>query len=85
MIKIIANEHYAFTYILSSILKIKDKSKIYWVTFPILLYLCFTIKSEMQRRAFLSYMVPKITLFIIADISIISILIFIKDKREKVK
>jgi spore germination protein len=85
MFKIIANEYYAFTYILSEVLKIKDKNKIYWVTSPIILYLCLKIKSEMQRRAFLGYMVPKITLFILAYISIIAILIFITDKRAKAK
>ena len=83
MFKIIANEHYAFTYILSDLLKIKDKKKIYWITFPIALYLCMGIKNEVQRRAILGYMVPKITLFIIAYISIIAILIFIKDKARK--
>ncbi len=80
MFKVVANSHYAFTYSLSYILKIKDKKKTYWITSPIMLYLCLTIKSEVQRRAFLGYLVPKITLFIIAYISIIGILIFIKDK-----
>lgn len=83
MFKIIANQYYAFTYILSDIFKIKDKKKTYWITFPIFLYLCSTIKSEVQRRAILGYIVPKITLFIIAYISIIAILIFIKDKGGK--
>ena len=82
MFKIIANEHYAFTYILSDVLKIKDKKKIYWVMFPIILYLCLLIKNEVQRRAFLGYFVPKIALFNIAYISIIAILIFIKDKGQ---
>ena len=83
MFKIIANEHYAFTYILSDILKIKNKKKIYWFTFPIILYLCLGIKNEVQRRAILGYIVPKIALFNIAYISIIAILIFIKDKARK--
>ena len=83
MFKIIANQYYAFTYILSDTLKIKDKRKTYWITFPVLLYLCSTIKSEVQRRAILGYIVPKITLFIIAYVSIIAILIFIKDKARK--
>jgi spore germination protein len=85
MFKIIANEHFAFTYMLNDILKIKDKKKIYWITSPIALYLCLTIKNEVQRRALLGYIVPKITLFNIAYISIIAILIFIKDKKSKTK
>lgn len=83
LFRIIANEYYAFSYSLSYILKIKDKKKTYWIIFPIFLYLCLTIKSEVQRRAILGYLVPKITLFIIAYISIIAILIFIKDKGRK--
>jgi spore germination protein len=83
MFKIIANEHYAFTYILSDILKIKDKRKIYLFIFPIALFLCLLIENEVQRRAILGYLVPKITLFNIAYISIIAILIFIKDKVRK--
>ena len=81
--KIIANEHYAFTYILSDVLKIKNKNKIYWTIFPIFLYLCLLIKNEVQRREILGYIVPKIVLFNIAYISIIAILIFIKDKSRK--
>ena len=83
MFKIIANEYYAFDYILGNILKIKDKKKIYWIIFPILIYLCLQIKNEVQRRALLSYIVPKIVLFNIAYISIIAILIFIKHKGRK--
>ncbi|MEK6263365.1 MAG: spore germination protein [Clostridium sp.] len=82
MFKIVANEHYAFTYILSDVFKIKDKKKTYWITFPIMLSLCLVVKNEVQRRVILDYLVPKITLFIIAYITIIGVLIFIKDKRE---
>ncbi|MGV8984200.1 GerAB/ArcD/ProY family transporter [Clostridium sp.] len=83
MFKIIANEHYAFTYILRDVLRIKDIKKIYWVMFPIILYLCMMIKNEVQRRDLLGFIVPKIVLFNIAYISIIAILIFIKQKPEK--
>jgi len=83
MFKIIANEHYAFTSILSDILKIKEKRKIYWVSFPFILYLCLLIKNEVQRRALLGFIVPKMVLFNIVYISIIAILIFIKDKGRK--
>lgn len=83
MFKIIANEYYAFTYILSDILKIKDKKKMYWIILPIMIYLCLKIKNEVQRRDLLSYIVPIITLFNIIYISIIAILIFIKDKWKK--
>ncbi|MFT5872523.1 MAG: spore germination protein [Clostridium sp.] len=83
MIKIIANQHYAFTYIFSDVFKIKDKKKTYWIAFPIMLALCLTVKNEMQRRAIVGYIVPKITLFILAYITIIGVLIFIKDKRGK--
>jgi len=83
MFKIIANEHFAFAYILSDVFKIKDKKKIYWAIFPIALWLCLLIKNEVQRRALIGYMVPKIVLFNIIYISIIAILIFIKDKGQK--
>ncbi|MBU3099089.1 MULTISPECIES: GerAB/ArcD/ProY family transporter [Clostridium] len=83
MFMIIANENYAFAYILSYICKIKDKKKIYWFIFPVTLLLCTIIKNEVQRRALIGYIVPKIVLFNITYISIIAILIFIKDKGRK--
>ena len=83
MFKIIANEHYAFTYILSDILNIKEKKRMYWILSPIILYLCLLIKNEIQRRDLLGYIVPKIVLFNIVYISIIAILIFIKDKGRR--
>ncbi|MCB2299197.1 GerAB/ArcD/ProY family transporter [Clostridium tagluense] len=79
----LANYQYSVTYILSYILKVKDKKKIYWFTVPILIYLCLKVGSEVHRRAFLGYIIPKVTLFNIAYISIIAILIFIKDKGRK--
>ena len=78
----LANYQYSITYILSYVLKVKDKKKVYWFTVPIAIYLCLKVGSEVQRRAFLGYIIPKITLFNIAYISIIAILIFIKEKVE---
>ncbi|MBU3158732.1 spore germination protein [Clostridium frigoris] len=79
----LANYQYSVTYILSNILKIKDKKKVYWFTVPIVIYLCLKVGNEVQRRAFLGFIIPKVTLFNIAYISIIAILIFIKDKGRK--
>lgn len=81
--RMLANYQYAITYILSFVLKVKDKSKLYWFTVPIAIYLCIKVGNEVQRRAFLGYIIPKITLFNLAYISIIAILIFIKDKGKK--
>jgi spore germination protein len=81
--KALANYQYAITYISSYILKVKDKNKVYWVTVPIAIYLFLKVGSEVQRRAFLDYFIQKTTLFNIAYISIIAILIFIKDKGRK--
>jgi spore germination protein (amino acid permease) len=83
MFKVIANVHFAFTYIVSDVLKIKDNKKIYWIIFPIAVFLCLLFKNEVQRRAFLGNVVPIIVLFNIAYISIIGLLIFIKDKWVK--
>jgi len=74
---------YSITYILGYVLKVKDKNKIYWVTVPIAIYLFLKIGGEVQRRAFLGYIIPKVTLFNMAYVSIIAILIFIKDKGRK--
>ncbi|MBK5240057.1 endospore germination permease [Clostridium sp.] len=79
----LATYQYSVTYISSYILKIKDKKKVYWFTVPIAIYLCLKVGNEVQRRAILGYIIPKVTLFNIAYISIIAILIFIKDKRRK--
>jgi spore germination protein len=74
---------YSITYILSYLLKVKDKNKVYWFTVPIAIYLCLNIGSEVHRRAFLGYIIPKVTLFNIVYVSIIAILIFVKDKGGK--
>ena len=83
MFRTLSNYQYSVTYILSYILKVKDKNKIYLFTVPIAIYLCLKVGSEVQRRAILGYIIPKVTLFNIAYISIIAILIFIKDKGRK--
>ncbi|GCD12458.1 GerAB/ArcD/ProY family transporter [Clostridium tagluense] len=79
----LANYQYSVTYILSYILKVKDKKKSYWFTVPIVIYLCLKVGGEVHRRVFLGYIIPKVTMFNIAYISIIAILIFIKDKGGK--
>jgi spore germination protein len=79
----LGNYQYSITYILNYVLKVKDKNKIYWITIPIAIYLCLKVGGEVQRRAFLGYLIPKTTLFNIAYVSIIAILIFIKDKGRK--
>ncbi|HEY8892125.1 MAG TPA: endospore germination permease [Clostridium sp.] len=79
----LSNYQYSVTYILSYILKVKDEKKVYCFTVPIIIYLCLKVGSEMHRRAFLGYIIPKVTLFNITYISIIAILIFIKDKGRK--
>lgn len=81
--RVLANYQYAITYISSYILKVKHKWKIYWFTVPIEIYLCLKLGSEVQRRAFISYIIPRVTLFNITYITIIAILIFIKDKGRK--
>ncbi|MBZ9686198.1 spore germination protein [Clostridium estertheticum] len=79
----LANFQYLITYIVSYILKVKDKKKIYWFTVPIAIYLCLKVGNEVQRRAILGYIIPTVTLFNIAYVSVIAILIFIKDKGQK--
>ena len=83
--RMLANYQYAITYISSYVLKVKDKKKVYWFTFPIAIYLCLKFGNEVQRRVFIDYITPKITLFNFMFISIIGLLIFIKDKINKNK
>lgn len=79
----LATYQYSITHVLSYVLKVKDKKSVYWLTGPIAIYLCLKVGNEVQRRAILGYIIPKVTLFNIAYISIIAILIFIKDKIQK--
>jgi spore germination protein len=81
--KALANYQYSIAYISNYVLNLKDKKRIYWFMVPVVIYLYLKVGSEVQRRAFLSYIIPKTTLFSIAYISIIAILIFIKDKGQK--
>jgi spore germination protein (amino acid permease) len=83
--KLIANDYYVFIIILSDLLKLKNKKKIYYFTFPLIVYICLKVGNEVQRRALIDYIIPKATLFNIAYASIIGLLIFINDKRHLVK
>ncbi len=82
---VLTNEQYLFTYIVSDVLKIKDKKKLYWFTIPISIYLCLQVGNEIQRRNIIDYIIPKVTLFNIGYVSIIALLIFIKDKMGKIE
>lgn len=78
--KLIANEYYAFMIILTHELKLKDKKKIYYFTFPLIIYICVKVGNEVQRRDLIDKIIPKVTLFNIVYVSIIGLFIFIKDK-----
>lgn len=83
LFKVLANEQYAITYILSNLIKVKDKKVFYWFLFPITLYFCLRMGNEAERKAFINATIVKATLFNIGYISIIGLLIFIKDKWNK--
>lgn len=77
--KLIANEYYAFMIILTYELKLKDKKKIYYFTFPLIIYICVKVGNEVQRRDLIDKIIPKATLFNIVYVSIIGLMIFVKD------
>lgn len=81
LFKAIANEHYAFSYILTNLIKIKNISIIYYFTVPLAIYLCSKLDNEVLKRDYANYIIPKVTIFNIAYISIIGLLIFIDDKK----
>ncbi len=81
--KLIANEYYAFTVVLTNVIKVKDKQRIYYFTFPLIIYICLKVGNEVQRRALIDKIISKVTLFNIVYTLIIALLIFIKDKRNK--
>jgi spore germination protein (amino acid permease) len=83
--KLIANEYFAFTVVLTYVIKVKVKQRIYYFTFPLIIYICLKVGNEVQRRALIDKIIPKVTLFNIVYVSIIGLLIFIKDKRSKTK
>lgn len=81
--KVIANEHYAFSYILNSIVGMKTKKNICCFTIPLAIYLSLKLDNEVLRRNFIGYLIPRVTIFNIVYISIIALLIFIDDRKIK--
>lgn len=83
IIKLLANEYYAFTYILKHVFKIKHKNKINYIAYPIIIYLCLKIENQVSRVHVIDILIPKITLFNIFYVAIIGTFIFINDKMKR--
>lgn len=85
VLKLVANQYYSAVYIVQDALNIKNSKQrnILILGFiPIVIYLCLKLGDEVQRRAILHNLVPKVTLFNIIYASIIALLIFINDKKK---
>ncbi|EJO5346364.1 GerAB/ArcD/ProY family transporter [Clostridium botulinum] len=79
--KTISNEYYLFTYIFNDITKF-DRKKMCIVLYPVFIYLSLMYKNPVSRAKFLNLIIPKVTIFNIAFLSLIALLIFLK-KDEK--
>ncbi len=75
--KTISNEYYLFTFIFNDITKF-DRKKMCIFSYPIFIYLSLMYKNEILRRKFLNFIIPKVTIFNIAFVSVIAFLIFLK-------
>ncbi|MGO5117329.1 GerAB/ArcD/ProY family transporter [Clostridium sporogenes] len=72
-----SNEYYLFTFIFNDITKF-DRKKMCIFLYPIFIYLSLMYKNETLRRKFLNFIIPKVTIFNIAFVSIVALLIFLK-------
>ena len=83
ILKVLANEYYAITYVLKDSFNLKTNTKLWWVLFPILLSLCLIVGNEVSRRVFTDYIMPKITIFSVIYIITIFLFIFFNNKHSK--
>ena len=58
MFKIIANEHYAFTYILSDVLKVRDKKKLIGLYFLLHFFYACYLKMKYKEELSLGISFP---------------------------
>lgn len=79
--KTIAIEFYASTKILNNITKIKRKT-ICFLLLPVIIIFPMFIENEVIRRAILSKVIPWITLFNIAYVTLIALLTILIDKNK---
>lgn len=83
IIKLLANEYYAVIYIMKDLFNKQKVERYFIVIYPIFIFLSLQLtKNEMTRRNFLNKVIPPITLFDFLYISIIALLIFVKNKRK---
>jgi len=79
--KTVSIEFYATTKILNNITKIKRKT-ICFILLPIILICPLFFENEVMRRAFMGKIIPWITLFNIAYVTLIALLAFLIDKSK---
>ena len=81
-LRLTANYYYATVFVLKDLLGRGSRKRLFILTYPFMVFGASRLTNETIRRDFLGLIVPKYPIFMIAYISLIALLIFLK-KDEK--
>ena len=81
-LRLSANYYYATVFILKALLKRGSRKRLIIFIYPIIVISALKLSNETKRRDFLDLVVPKITIFSVAYISLIALLVLFKRMRE---
>lgn len=70
--------YYAALFIIKDTINKVTVKELYFYTYPIFIYLAFKLDSEVSRRTIAQYLVPALTIFAFAYVSLLALLIYIK-------
>jgi len=79
--KTIANDYFAISYVLNDITSL-DRKKLCIYIYPIMVYLALRFPNEVVRRKFASTVIPYIIIFDLAYITIIALLMRVKNTKD---
>ena len=79
IIKTISNNYFAVALILNDFFKKTEIKKIIYIIYPVIVYLALKYNNLATTTYFLNYIIPKYVLFNIAYVTIITLIIYLKE------
>lgn len=80
MLKLIVNDYYAAIFIFKDVFRNKAFKNAHLWFIPVVIFISVIVGNEMQRRAVLDFIIPKITIYNLFYVLLITIMSVLKDK-----